>query len=632
MEEKVYEYLNRLVSVPGISDTDEERKTAEAIREIIAEQPHFKAYPENFGTVEIPGDARKRPLVYGLVRGNKKSGRTIILTGHYDVVSVEDYGQLKPLAFSMDELKAELEKEYGERVMRAPEKTVGKGSMEDGAKVNEEAGERGEVPEKKTFWAAADPEQDFWNDVASGEWIFGRGAADMKGGLAAGLAVLLGIGEEVLDGTCGMDGNVLFLSVPDEESYSVGMRGAAGFLAKLREQEKLSYELLIDLEPMSRDENGQEVFLGSVGKCMPVVLVQGRTAHVSRCFDGLNAVGVLGRMFEKTELSEEFAEVFDGEVCMPPTWLNFKDLKKEYDVSVPARAAGYLSVLSFRSGPGEILEKMRELGSEAFAEYIEKMDAESRRLEEKLSGRAMQGKKKCIKTAKPQAAKAESVDHTDLVSEEYADNVGECEKTNDVVPQKFNVLSFEELSEQCRKKNADGFEDFLEGLKVRTEARIRSGETNYPQATIDMMTEVLDWSGLTDLVMVIGFAPPLYPAYHSDQMTGKEGAGSWQFRKIKKASEAAGCMVKKVHYFTGISDLSYCGTCGDMDFSGYAAETPIWGGGYQVDFEEIGKLNIPAVLMGPWGKDIHRRTERVNRKSLLVELPEILHALIEDQS
>ena len=53
--------------------------------------------------------------------------------------------------------------------------------------------------------------------------------------------------------------------------------------------------------------------------------------------------------------SAEFAEVFDGEVCMPPTWLYFKDLKKEYDVSVPARAAGYLSVLSFRSGgdPGE---------------------------------------------------------------------------------------------------------------------------------------------------------------------------------------------------------------------------------------------------------------------------------------
>ena len=627
MEEKVYEYLKRLVSVPGISDTDEERKTAEAIREILAEQPYFRAYPENFGTVEIPGDARKRPLVYGLVRGNRKSGRTIILTGHYDVVSVEDYGKLKPLAFSMDELKTELEKRYGGRVMR---ETKNHGEYAEPGESRIKDGKTPGGSGRKTAGAAMDPEQDFWNDVASGEWIFGRGAADMKGGLAAGLAVLLGIGEEVLDGTCRMDGNVLFLSVPDEESYSVGMRGAAGFLADLREREKLSYDLLIDLEPMGRDEKGQEVFLGSVGKCMPVVLVQGRTAHVSRCFDGLNAVGVLGRMFEKTELSAEFAEVFDGEVCMPPTWLNFKDLKKEYDVSIPARAAGYLSVLSFQSGPGEIMEKMRELGAEAFADYIEKMDAERKMLEEKLSGRAVQRKKQCVKTAELQAANVESIDHTDPVSEEYADNVGECEKTNDAVPQKFNVLSFEELSEQCRKKDRDGFESFMAELKARTEARIRSGETNYPQATIDMMTEILDWSGLTDPVMVIGFAPPLYPAYHSDQMAGKEGAGSWQFRKIKRASEAAGCTVKKVHYFTGISDLSYCGTCGDMDFSGYAAETPLWGGGYQVDFEEIGKLNIPAVLMGPWGKDIHRRTERVNRKSLLVELPEILHTLIEN--
>lgn len=588
MEEKVYEYLKRLVSVPGISDTDEERKTAEAIREILAEQPYFRAYPESFGTVEIPGDARKRPLVYGLVRGNKKSGRTIILTGHYDVVSVEDYGKLKPLAFSMDELKAELEKEYGERLIKEAKDHAGRSETgEDGIK----AGASG----RETAGTALDAEQDFWNDVASGEWIFGRGAADMKGGLAAGLAVLLGIGEEVLDGTCRMDGNVLFLSVPDEESYSVGMRGAAGFLADLREREKLSYDLLIDLEPMSRDEKGQEVFLGSVGKCMPVVLVQGRTAHVSRCFDGLNAVGVLGRMFEKTELSAEFAEVFDGEVCMPPTWLNFKDLKKEYDVSVPARAAGYLSVLSFQSGPGEILEKMKELGGEAFAEYIGKMDAEKRMLEEKLSGRAVQRKNASVQA-----------------------------------DQDYMVMSFAELAGICREKDADGFDGFMEALKTRTEERIQEGETNYPQATIDMMTEVLDWSGLTEPVMVIGFAPPLYPAYHSDQMAGKEGAGSWQFRKIRKAAEAAGCMVKKVHYFTGISDLSYCGACGDMDFSGYAEETPLWGGGYQVDFDEIGKLNIPAVLMGPWGKDIHRRTERVNRKSLLVELPEILHTLVED--
>ena len=53
------------------------------------------------------------------------------------------------------------------------------------------------------------PEEDFWKDVVSGEWIFGRGAADMKGGLAAGLAVLDEIGEQVLDGTDRLNGNIL---------------------------------------------------------------------------------------------------------------------------------------------------------------------------------------------------------------------------------------------------------------------------------------------------------------------------------------------------------------------------------------------------------------------------------------
>ena len=111
MEEKVYEYLKALVAVPGISDTDDEKMAAERIGEILKAQSYFQVYPENFGEIMIPGDAKKRPLVYGLVRGNKSSGRTVIFTGHYDVVGVEDYGPLKPLAFSMEELKAAFERE-----------------------------------------------------------------------------------------------------------------------------------------------------------------------------------------------------------------------------------------------------------------------------------------------------------------------------------------------------------------------------------------------------------------------------------------------------------------------------------------------------------------------------------------
>ena len=69
-----------------------------------------------------------------------------------------------------------------------------------------------------------------------------------------------------------------------------------------------------------------------------------------------------------------------------------------------------------------------------------------------------------------------------------------------------------------------------------------------------------------------------------------------------------------------------------MDFSGYASETPLWGDEPRVDFKEIGKLNIPAVLPWPMGKG-HPQTDRAwNRKSLLVELPEILLELTGDSS
>ena len=202
MEEKVYEYLKALVAVPGISDTDDEKMAAERIGEILKAQSYFQVYPENFGEIMIPGDAKKRPLVYGLVRGNKSSGRTVIFTGHYDVVGVEDYGPLKPLAFSMEELKAAFEREYSERMSRRMAEVR---SCEDAGEMH---GREGSSAATLRAGSAHGPEEDFWKDVVSGEWIFGRGAADMKGGLATGLAVLDEIGEQVLDGTDRLNGNI----------------------------------------------------------------------------------------------------------------------------------------------------------------------------------------------------------------------------------------------------------------------------------------------------------------------------------------------------------------------------------------------------------------------------------------
>lgn len=552
-EKQILTYLYDFIEQPSVSDSDAEHLGAEWLQETLKKQPYFQAQPDFCGSYEIPGDYRKRSIVYGLVKGvtgtaTGQPERTLILTGHYDVVGIEEYGALKPLAFQVEKLTE---------------------AMKD-AQLDEESKA----------------------DLESGEWLFGRGTADMKGGLCAGLAVLGQVGEEVLKGTFNGQVNVLFMAVPDEESYSAGMRGAAGLLQNLRKKYNLTYECLLCLEPNSRDQAGQKqsVYIGSVGKCMPVALVQGLKAHVGTCFQGINAVSVLSHFLLKTEVSPQFADVYKGEMCVPPTWLYLKDQKELYDVSLPYRACGYINMLQFDTTPEQVMEQLKALAQEAFVDVIGAMQASCREIAKKAG-------------QQPDLSRIPRVD-------------------------RCRVLEFSQLQALCREKDETGFAAYYEKQYEEIRRKIQSGEWNYPQATVEMMKRVLDFADLTEPVMILGFAPPFYPAFHSDRLPGKTGAGSAYFEKLQSAAMQAGTRLQRYHYFTGISDLSYCGSCTEYDHTKYYDNTPLWGDLYRVDFEGISAVNIPSILFGPWGKNLHQRTERVHIKSLTEETPETLWAFI----
>lgn len=552
-KKQILAYLYDFIEQPSVSDSDAEHLGAEWLQETLKKQPYFQVQPDFCGSYEIPGDYRKRSIVYGLVKGvtgtaTGQSERTLILTGHYDVVGIEEYGALKPLAFQVEKLTE---------------------AMED-AQLDEESKA----------------------DLESGEWLFGRGTADMKGGLCAGLAVLGQVGEEILEGTFNGQVNVLFMAVPDEESYSAGMRGAAGLLQNLRKKYNLIYECLLCLEPNSRDQAGQKqsVYIGSVGKCMPVALVQGLKAHVGTCFQGINAVSVLSRFLLKTEASPQFADVYKGEMCVPPTWLYLKDQKELYDVSLPYRACGYINMLQFDTTPEQVMEQLKALAQEAFVDVIGAMQASCREIAQKAG-------------QQPDLSRIPRVD-------------------------RCRVLEFSQLQALCRETDEAGFAAYYEKQYEEIRRKIQSGEWNYPQATVEMMKRVLDFADLTEPVMILGFAPPFYPAFHSDRLPGKTGAGSTYFEKLQSVAIQAGTRLQRYHYFTGISDLSYCGSCAEYDHTKYYDNTPLWGDLYRVDFEGISALNVPSILFGPWGKNLHQRTERVHIKSLTEETPETLWAFI----
>lgn len=96
---------------------------------------------------------------------------------------------------------------------------------------------------------------------------------------------------------------------------------------------------------------------------------------------------------------------------------------------------GYLNVLSFRSGPEEIIEKLRECGYEAFSGYIDKMEEERKKLEGKLCGRRSLEQKMFQKILKGQQA--------------------EQEKKQD-----FEVLSFADLRNAAGKRILMDLKDF----------------------------------------------------------------------------------------------------------------------------------------------------------------------------
>ena len=203
-EKQIYDYLREMVSIPSVSNTPQEKEISDYIAGCLERQPYFAKHPSLCGQCALEGDSLGRTVVYGLVRG--KGAGTVVLTGHYDVVDTDEYGRFRALAYDMEAWKHI----HGE-----------------------------ELEALKSMLP-----QEARDDLASGEWLFGRGVNDMKGGLSIGLAIMDWFGQKVLEYP-ETTGNLLFAAVADEEAYSAGMRGAVSLFTGLRQEYGLTYDCLV---------------------------------------------------------------------------------------------------------------------------------------------------------------------------------------------------------------------------------------------------------------------------------------------------------------------------------------------------------------------------------------------------
>lgn len=334
MYDRTKELTLRMVRAPSISETPDEKAFAGVLEDILREIPYFATHPELVWTSPIAHDPLGRHNVYALVRG--KGRNTTILSGHYDVVDIRNYGRHAHLAFQPELLQEALIRELESRP-------------------------RSEAEERAL------------TDLLSGDFLPARGALDMKSGLAAGLAVLerfsqLPEQERV--------GHLLFVAVADEEVSSWGARSAAPELAGLAAKHNLNLLGVINLDATGDNtdgSSGRALYTGTIGKLMLSALVVGVDTHAGYSLDGVNANYLASALAIDLELSPDLTDRSLGIVGTPPTILRQRDLKEQYDVTTPRYAWLCVNVLPHGWNAEEVMNRVKGVAEQSLKEALERL-------------------------------------------------------------------------------------------------------------------------------------------------------------------------------------------------------------------------------------------------------------------
>lgn len=237
--EEVKRLTSEMVAIPSINkEPHGETAVARYVYNYFMDLPYFKAHPEQVICFQTKDDFVERHSTLAYVKGTKgTSNRTVILIGHIDTVGVDDFGTIREYAFKTDELPQKL---------------------------------------KETFSLA--PE--VLADIESGDYMFGRGALDMKSGVAGHMYLVKYFSEHPEE----LDGNLVQIAECDEEDNSHGIITAIDYLLDLKKKEHFEYVACINADYstnyMPGDEN-RYIYYGSIGKLLPCFVALGKESHVA---------------------------------------------------------------------------------------------------------------------------------------------------------------------------------------------------------------------------------------------------------------------------------------------------------------------------------------------------------------
>lgn len=533
-QKHMVDLMVQLVQVPSISGTVSEQAMGEKIIDYLHTIPYFQKNPQHIHRIPLPGDPLKRFSIGALLEG--KGDATVILLNHMDVVDILDYEVDGELAFDPYRLT--------------------------------EALQHRDLP------------QEAREDLVGGDYLFGRGVADMKGGMALQLNLLHHFSEEDLWG------NILFLSVCDEETSSKGILSSLPFLLKLKE-EGFHFQAVINCEPnfpAYPGDGGNYLYTGSMGKALVMFCFYGKETHAGDSLAGLNANLMASRI---TCLLEGNVGFCDGErelLSPPPTCLKQMDFKRLYSAQIPHHAMSYFNIPLLHRSPKELLRQLKKLCQEGFQELLHGMEEERRRY--------------CW---------ARDIDFS----------------PHPWTPRVLLYSTF--LKEVEGEVGAPALQRHMDNIYTRA-----MGTLDEREMAFQLVDGLHNLSSIKDPLIVIGFLPPYYPPVTT--CGGREGEEGI-FHVLEDLAERAQREFQEEitisPFFPGLSDLSYfsLGNSEDLE-EGVVPNLPGWGTTYSLPLSAMKELQIPVLNLGVQGRDAHQYTERIGLTYSFNVLPRLLHRLV----
>jgi arginine utilization protein RocB len=546
--QRVRELTELLVSWPSVLDTPDEAAFAPRLYALLATWPYFQQHPEDLCLLPTHEPDRERWNLLALVRGAQPT--TVALVGHYDTVPLDDYGALAPLATQPREL------------LPALQAVLAQEDRPDAALARQ--------------------------DLASGDFLPGRGALDMKSGLAIGLTLL-----ERFAAQPARAGGLLFMTTPDEEGTSAGMRALAGDLPEWLATREVQLSAAINLD-VSSDQGdgsaGQAVFLGSVGKLLAAVMLVGRTAHLGAPFEGISANLLAAELVRAVDYNPQLADTGGGECGPPPLTLRLQDTKTQYDVSTPQFTWCAINLLSYQRDPQTTLDLLGTTVAAALAQAT------------------------ALHTARAQAHAAQAgLPSTTPISA-------------------GRVYTFAEL--QAYVAAQGGAAALAAVAAAETAATAVNQGDAFAQLRVDQAVIEALWqqSGLSGPAAVVSFVGPHYPLVALDTTT-VAGAQLLRVieRQIAQIRQATGSVISLRPLFAGISDMSFLARPTSTNaHTALLANMPAASTRARIERALRSTLDVPVVNIGPWGRDYHQRTERLFMPYAFTTLPELLWRIVND--